>query len=149
MVEGAEDVKAVEEEGAAEDEPEAEEVAGADGGVPVEKEGVREWTLLFVFAGTEPKDLIPPGLIVGTVAGEDDMGVAASSMDPKVPDEPGTCEIVRGSARGGGDAPGFVALVGVRAPTPPLNNMAPCPSVIGRLEWVGGTEGVEGEGAGD
>ena len=89
MVKGVAGVEAVEEEGAAEDEPEAEEVAGADGGVPVEKEVVREWTLPFVFAGTEPKDLIPPGLIVGTVAGEDDMGVAASSMDPKVTDEPG------------------------------------------------------------
>ena len=69
MVEGVEDVEAVEEEGAAEDEPEAEEVAGADGGVPVEKEVVREWTLQFVFAGTEPKVLIPSGLIIGTVAG--------------------------------------------------------------------------------
>ena len=148
MVEGVEDVDTVEEESAAEDEPEVEEVAAADGGVPVEKEVVREWTSPFVFAGTEPKDLIPPGLIVRTVAGEDDMGAAASSMDPKVTDEPGTCEIVRGSARGGGDAPGFVALVGVRAPTPSLNDM-PCPSVIGRIEWVGSTEGVEGEGAGD
>ena len=76
------------------------------------------------------------------------MGAAAPPMDPKVTDEPGMCEIVQGSARGGGDAPGFVALVGVRAPTPSLNN-TPCASVIGRLEWVGGTEGVEGEGAGD
>ena len=89
MVEGVDDVEAVEEEGAAEDEPEVEEVAAADGGVPVEKEVVREWTLPFVFAGTEPKDLIPLGLIVGTVAGEDGMGAAASSMDPKVTNEPG------------------------------------------------------------
>ena len=148
MVERVEDVEAVEEEGAEEDEPEAEEVAVADGGVPVEKEVVREWTLPFVFAGTEPKVLIPSGLIVGTAAGEDDMGAAASSMDPKVTDEPGACETSRGGARGEGDAPDFVALVGVRAPTPSLNDI-PCPSVIGRIEWVGSTEGVEGEGAGD
>ena len=88
-MEGGADVEAVEEEGAAEEGPEMEEVAAADGSGPVEKEVVREWTLPLVFTGTEPKVLIPSGLIVGTAAGEDDIGAAASSMDPKVTNEPG------------------------------------------------------------
>ena len=40
-------------------------------------------------AGTVPKDLIPSGLMTGTEAGEDDIGAEASSIDPKVTDEPG------------------------------------------------------------
>ena len=46
------------------------------------------------------------------------------------------------------DAPAFVAFAGLRAPTPSLN-ATPCPNVLGRLEWVGGAEGVVAEGAGD
>lgn len=61
----------------------------AEGGVPVENEIVREWCFPFeVAAGTDPNDLIPSGLMVGTVAGDDDMGADASSMDPKVTDDP-------------------------------------------------------------
>lgn len=63
--------------------------AATDGGVPVENDVVREWPFPFeVEAGTEPNDFIPSGLIVGTAAGEEDMGAAASSIDPKVTDEP-------------------------------------------------------------
>ena len=72
--------------------------AVAEGGVPVENEVVREWTLPFELAGTEPNVLIPSDLITGTAAGEDDIGAEASSMDPKVTAETGACEIGRGSA---------------------------------------------------
>ena len=51
---------------------------------------VREWILPFEeVAGRDPKDLMPSGLIVGTAAGEEDIGAEVSSMDPKVTDEPG------------------------------------------------------------
>ena len=46
------------------------------------------------------------------------------------------------------DVPYLEEFVDGRAPTPSLND-TPCPNVLGRLEWVGGAEGVEGEGAGD
>ena len=138
------EVEGVSEEDAAAEVEVGVDVDATEGGVPVENEVVREWTLPFVFAGTEPKDLIPSGFIVGTAAGEEDMGAEASSMDPKVTDEPGACETTRGGARGEGDAPDFVALVGVRAPTPSLND-TPCPNVLGRLEWAVGAEGVDVE----
>ena len=85
----------MEDEGAAEEDAadvdadaEDDAVAAAEGGVPVENEVVREWALPLV-AGNVPNDLIPSGLIVGTAAGDEDMGAEASSMDPKVTDEPG------------------------------------------------------------
>ena len=90
------DVDGAVEEEAAEVEPDAvdgavedADVAAADGGMPVENEVVREWCFPFDVAGTLPNDLIPSGLIVGTFAGEDDIGAEASSIDPKVTDEPG------------------------------------------------------------
>ena len=66
MVEGVVDVEAVEEEG-----PEAQEVAEADGGVPIEKEVAREWTLLLVFIGTEPKVLHLSSWNVEAATGQD------------------------------------------------------------------------------
>ena len=85
------DDAAVEEDAAVEDDDAVveDEDAAADGGVPVENDVVRECILPFVAAaGTLPKDLIPSGLIVGTDAGEDEIGAEASSIDPKVTDEP-------------------------------------------------------------
>ena len=63
--------------------------AAAEGGVPMENEVVRVWPLPFeVAAGTDPNDFIPSPLIVGTAAGEEEIGADASSIDPKVTDEP-------------------------------------------------------------
>jgi hypothetical protein len=42
----------------------------------------------FVAAGTDPNDFTPSDLIGGTEAGEEDIGAAASSMEPKVTAEP-------------------------------------------------------------
>ncbi len=84
-----EDVDAEEVDGAVDDDDEADGAAAVDGGIPVENEVVRECILPFGFAGTEPNDLIRSGFIVGAGAGEDEMGAEASSMDPKVTDDPG------------------------------------------------------------
>ena len=57
----------------------------------MENEVVRVWPLpfeLIVVAGTDPNDFIPSPLIGGTDAGEDEIGADASSIDPKVTDEP-------------------------------------------------------------
>lgn len=87
-VDGAVDEEDV--DGAVEDDEDDDAAAVApDGGVPVENEMVRVWIFPFVFAGTDPKDLIPSDFIVGAAAGEDEIGALASSMDPKVTDEPG------------------------------------------------------------
>ena len=88
-VEVDDDVEAEEVDVAVDDDDEADAAAGADGGIPVENDVVRECILPFGFAGTEPNDLIPSGFIIGAGAGEDEMGAEASSMDPKVTDEPG------------------------------------------------------------
>ena len=87
---GVDEEAEVAEVAADEDDAAADEVDAAEGGVPVEKDVVRECILPFVLAaGTVPKDLIPSGLMTGTEAGEDDIGAEASSIDPKVTDEPG------------------------------------------------------------
>ena len=144
-----EDVEAEEVDVAVDDDDETDVAAAADGGIPVENDVVRECIL--PFAGTEPKDLIRSGFIVGAGAGEDEMGAEASSIDPKVTDDPGDgrnrLRLGAGCAGGKACAPDFDAFEDVRAPTPSLN-ATPCPNVLGRLECVSGAEGAA-EGAGD
>jgi hypothetical protein len=41
-----------------------------------------------VEAGTDPNDFTPSDLIGGTEAGEEDIGAATSSIEPKVTEEP-------------------------------------------------------------
>lgn len=93
-----------EDEGGVADEEDAaaDEVDAAEGGIPVENDVVRECILPFVFAaGTEPNVLMPSGLMVGTAAGEDEMGAEVSSMDPKVTEEPECGSVSAGVDCGG------------------------------------------------
>jgi len=71
-------------------------------------------------AGTVPNDLTPSDFIGGTEAGDEDIGAAASSIEPKV-----TPELLLA-------APTLLLLVLLML-TPSLMGM-PCPRVLGRRE---------------
>lgn len=91
--------------------------------------------------GREPKVLTASGLRTGASAGDEEIGVGSSSMEPK------ETEPVAGEQRGmdrAGDVPGFIADTLARGmETPSLNG------TLGRRECVGGAGDCEREDADD